>query len=148
TYRLLKGVPGRSYGLAIARRLGLPDHIIAHAEAALPEGERDVGRLLLELEAKEQRLAELTADLDAQLAKTGALQDDLDRRERDLQRREKDAERRARQQARDLLMQSRSEVEAAIRQVREAADENAVEVAAHAARRRVEEAAQRQRERV
>src|SRR5690606_16441493 len=50
TYRLLKGVPGRSYGLAIARRLGLPNEVLRGAEAALPQGERDVGKLLLELE--------------------------------------------------------------------------------------------------
>src|SRR5690606_1632390 len=60
---------------------------------------------------------------------------------------EKDAERRARQQARDLLLQSRAEVEEAIRGVREAADEADLESAARAARRRVEEAARRQRER-
>src|SRR5690606_12840787 len=28
TYRLLKGVPGRSYGLAIARRLGFPEPVL------------------------------------------------------------------------------------------------------------------------
>src|SRR5690606_26612911 len=36
TYRLLKGVPGRSFGLAIARRLGMSPEILAEAEAALP----------------------------------------------------------------------------------------------------------------
>src|SRR2546422_7787342 len=29
TYRLLKGVPGRSYGLAIAQRLGVPADVLA-----------------------------------------------------------------------------------------------------------------------
>ena len=64
TYRLQKGVPGRSYGLAIARRLGLPLAVLERAEAHLPEGERDIGRLLLELEAKEQRLTEANIRLD------------------------------------------------------------------------------------
>src|SRR5256886_9594708 len=32
TYRLLKGVPGRSYGLAIARRLGIPPDVLDMAE--------------------------------------------------------------------------------------------------------------------
>lgn len=147
TYRLLKGVPGRSYGLAIARRLGLPAAVLDRAEQALPEGERDVGRLLLELEAKEQQVTSLQADLDRELARVGELSEELERREREMHRREKDAERRARQQARDLLMQSRTEVEAAIREVRGAADEAALDEAARAARRRVEEAARRQLER-
>ena len=34
TYRLLKGVPGRSYGLAIARQLGVPADVLREAEGA------------------------------------------------------------------------------------------------------------------
>jgi DNA mismatch repair protein MutS2 len=148
TYRLVKGIPGRSYGLAIARRLGMAENVLEHAESALPQGERDVARLLLDLEAKEQRLSEGTVQLDRQMAETTALREELERRERDLKERERDAERRARQQARDLLLRSRAEVEAAIQEVRGAADADKLEEAARAARRRVEEAASRQRERV
>lgn len=146
SYRLVKGLPGRSYGLAIARRLGLPPHVLETAEQSLPQGERDVAKLLLDLEAKEQRASSLQVELDRRLAETEALHDRLEEREAELKRKEKDAERRARQQARDLLLQSRAEVEAAIREVRGAADAEALEEAARAARRRVEEAASRQRE--
>jgi len=147
TYRLLKGLPGRSYGLAIARRLGMAESVLAHAEASLPQGERDVARLLLDLEAKEQRVSDSSAALDRQLAETRALREALEERERALREREKDAERRARQQARDLLLKSRAEVEAAIADVRGAADTAQLDEAARGARRRVEEAASRQRER-
>jgi DNA mismatch repair protein MutS2 len=146
TYRLVKGVPGRSYGLAIARRLGFPDGVLATAEATLPQGERDVARLLLELEAKEQRLDAATAALEAERARTEALREQMEAREAGLKQREVDAERRARQQARDLLLQARAEVEAAIAGVRGAADQAALDEAAKAARRRVEEAAKKQRE--
>ena len=148
TYRLLKGVPGRSYGLAIARRLGMPTAVLEEAEAALPQGERDVGRLLLELEAKEQRAAETAVHLERELAETRRRAAELETREIELREREKDAERRARQQARDLLMHARKEVEAAIGEVRAVASEAELEEAARAARRRVEEAASAQRERV
>ncbi|HET8654828.1 MAG TPA: endonuclease MutS2 [Longimicrobiaceae bacterium] len=147
TYRLVKGLPGRSYGLAIARRLGMPAPVLADAEAVLPQGERDVAKLLLELEAEEKRVSDLDLRLTARLAETERLRERLEAREREMARREKDAERRARQQARDLLLRSRQEVEAAIAQVRGAADAEALEGVARAARRRVEEAAQRQRER-
>lgn len=146
TYRLLKGVPGRSYGLAIARRLGLEPRLLAEAEATLPQGERDVAKLLLELEAKEQRFADQNDLLARRLAETEALRETLEARERELKEKERDAERRARQQARDLLLQSRAEVEAAIREVRGAADAAQLDDAARVARRRVEEAATRQRE--
>ncbi len=72
TYRLVKGIPGRSYGLAIARRLGMAPSVLEHAESALPQGERDVARLLLDLEAKEQRLSEATVALDRQLAESAS----------------------------------------------------------------------------
>ena len=146
TYRLLKGIPGRSYGLAIARRLGLEPRLLEDAEATLPQGERDVARLLLDLEAKEQRFADQTAALERSLAETAALREQMEARERDLKQRERDAERRARQQARDLLLQARAEVEAAIRDVRAAGDAEKLDEAARAARRKVEEAALRQRE--
>jgi len=147
TYRLVKGIPGRSYGLAIARRLGMAPSVLEHAESAMPQGERDVARLLLDLEAKEQRLSEATIALDRQLAETRALREALEERERSLKEKERDAERRSRQQARDLLLRSRAEVEAAIQEVRGVADAAQLEEAARAARRRVEEAATRQRER-
>jgi DNA mismatch repair protein MutS2 len=146
TYRLLKGIPGRSYGLAIARRLGLEPRLLAEAESTLPQGERDVAKLLLELEAKEQRFADQNDLLARRLAETEALREALEAREVELKQKERDAERRARQQARDLLLQSRAEVEAAIREVRGAADAAQLDDASRAARRRVEEAATRQRE--
>ena len=46
TYRFLKGVPGRSYGLAIARRLGVGSDILADAEARVPDAERRLDALL------------------------------------------------------------------------------------------------------
>jgi DNA mismatch repair protein MutS2 len=147
TYRLVKGLPGRSYGLAIARRLGLPGAVLERAESTLPQGERDVAKLLLDLEAKEQRLSSETLSLEARLRETESLKAELEERTRELARREKDAERRARQQARDLLLKSRAEVEEAIREVRGAADAAQLDEAARAARRRVEEAASRQKER-
>jgi DNA mismatch repair protein MutS2 len=145
TYRMVKGRPGRSYGIAIAQRLGLDVEVVEEAETYLPEGERDIGRLLLDLEAREKEVARLQSELDAGLARTRGLEEELDGRERALSTREKDAERRARQQARDLLLQARREVEEAIQTARTAGASGAeAEDAARAARRRVEEAASRQ----
>jgi DNA mismatch repair protein MutS2 len=147
TYRLLVGMPGRSYGLAIARRLGLPPRLLEEAEAALPEGERDVGRLLLELEARERQLTERLAEVEARERESADRLAQAEKRQAELSARAEDAERRARQQARDLLLAARQEVEQAIQEVRGAASSSeALEEAARGARRRVEEAARRQRE--
>jgi DNA mismatch repair protein MutS2 len=149
TYRLQKGVPGRSYGLAIARRLGLPPALLADAEAALPRGERAAGQLLEELESKERAVSAALADATRQREQGGALQSELEERQAELSRREREAERRARQQARDILLGAREEVETVIRELREAAHGgvSAVEAAARDARRRVEARVRAQTER-
>ena len=149
TYRLLKGVPGRSYGLAIARRLGLPADLLEAAESALPESERDAGQLLAELEGKDRALAAAVSEAAREARRATSLREELEKREESLRRREKEAERRARQQARDLLLNAREEVETVIRELREAAltGEDAVEEAAREARRRVEQRARREAER-
>lgn len=147
TYRLIKGIPGRSYGLAIARRLGLPEAVLERAESLLPQGEREVGQLLVELEEKERLAAEALAAAESARAEAVEFRRELDEREHRVRKREREAERRARQQARDLLLGARAEVEAAIAELRAAAEEVSLDEAARRARRRVEKAARRQAER-
>jgi DNA mismatch repair protein MutS2 len=49
-YRLKPHTIGQSYGLAVARRLGLPDEIVAAAEAVLPAGTAELAEALNRLE--------------------------------------------------------------------------------------------------
>ncbi len=152
TYRLLKGVPGRSYGLAIAKRLGFPEEILRRANEFLPEQERRLERLLLELEEKERVMQSTLDEADRERREALTLRKNVEEREHNVRKREQEAERRARQQARDMLLAAREEVEAAVRELRamatEGMDEAAVDDAVRLARRRVEEAAQAQTERM
>ncbi|MBI4876603.1 MAG: Smr/MutS family protein [Acidobacteria bacterium] len=59
TYVLRLGAPGKSAGLDIAGRLGVPRSIIDRARAAMTTGERDLARLIGELH---QRLAGLSEE--------------------------------------------------------------------------------------
>ena len=151
TYRLLKGIPGRSYGLAIARRLGFPEELLARAESFVPKQERDAAHLLLELEVKERGMAEALAEAEVARREALELRRTVEEREHTIRQRERDTERRSRQQARDLLLAARQEVEDVIRELREAAlsaqDSGAFEQAVHEARRRVEERARNHAER-
>lgn len=148
TYRLRKGVPGRSYGLAIARRLGFPGYVLERAEAAVPGAERRLSALLEEVESKERTLAAVLSEAESARASANRLQSQLREREASLESRERSAERRARQQAKDLLLEARSEVEAAIRELKDAAatagSAKDLDDAVRRARRRVEERAQAQ----
>ena len=57
TYRLLIGVPGGSNALHIARRLGLPEQVLARSSTFLTEGQRQLSELMLGLEAERQKSA-------------------------------------------------------------------------------------------
>ncbi len=150
TYQLLKGRPGRSYGLAIARRLGLPSEILDRAEGHLPREEARMEDLLAALERKEKEASILVDSLSKERARARRLSDELRGREEDLESREKTAETRAKEEARRLLLEARQEVEAAIQEVRAVGEEalkdgDVLEETSRNARRRVEEAARRHR---
>lgn len=72
TYELVLGVPGRSYALAIARRLELGEEILARAEALLPQGGRledlleELERERLTLEEEKQRLEALLKEVEGE----------------------------------------------------------------------------------
>lgn len=140
TYRLIKGIPGRSYGISIARRLQLPEDVLANAEARLPTGERDVNALLAELENREQRLRETEKETAVIAEDARARARRVAERERSVKDRERNAERDARREARRVLLDARDQVEQTIRELREAA-EAASEEAAREARRKIEQLA-------
>src|SRR2546422_6807372 len=66
TYRLLKGVPGRSYGLAIARRLGIAGDVLRSEEhtSELQSRLHLVCRLLLEKKKKKKQLIQTDSRAD------------------------------------------------------------------------------------
>jgi len=143
TYRLLKGVPGRSYGLAIARRLGIAPEVLQIAERAVPGAERALDALLAsveararELDAKEQELAARDAGVRGDAERLDTRGAELAARERDVQARAQTLEREAREQARAYLLEARKKVEAALGRARAAVDE----ATAREARRLVEKA--------
>ena len=143
TYRFVKGVPGRSYGLAIARRLGIAGEILSDAEARVPDAERNLDALLAAVEERGREARETQARLEQREAELEALgarltaQDDRQRaREAELKRLEKDADRAGRRQARQYLMDARRLVEEALGAARAA---GTAEEAAREARRMVEQ---------
>ncbi|MBM4185181.1 MAG: endonuclease MutS2, partial [Gemmatimonadetes bacterium] len=147
TYRLVKGRPGRSYGLAIARRLGFPGEVLDHAESYRDQGGAQMDELLELLERHEREARELAAQLDHERKEAERLRADVDSRARSLREAELTADARAREDARKLLLEARAEVEEAIRAVRGAAEAGQpIEEVAREARRKVEQAAGRLRD--
>jgi DNA mismatch repair protein MutS2 len=150
TYQLQKGRPGRSYGLAIAQRLGFPAGLLELAKEHLPKDEARMEDLLATLERREMEASSLTSALSSDQAAYQRLQEELREKEAELRDRERNAEERARKEARQLLMDARKEVEEAIEEVRSVAgelvgDAEALDEVTRKARRRVEGAAQQQK---
>jgi DNA mismatch repair protein MutS2 len=149
TYRLIKGRPGRSYGLAIARRLGFPEDVLERAEAHLDDGTVQMEELLARLEHGEREVARLIDELGRERARTQSLHSDVERRASTLREAERTAENRARSDARRLLLEARADVEEAIRAMRTAVTEGeSLDAAARTARQKVEQAARRHRKAV
>jgi len=72
TYKLVVGLPGKSAGLDIAARLGMPESIMRRARESMSDRERDIAQFLSELHrrndeaaARERRLEEMQASLAA-----------------------------------------------------------------------------------
>lgn len=142
TYRFTKGIPGRSYGLAIARRLGVDRDVLAAAEALVPEAERELDRLLATVEARRQALEQSeallrdrVAEVDRREAVALVAAETHGIREAALRQQERQATRDQARQAKAYLLAARKRVEQALALASAAADQ----AAAKEARRLVEE---------
>ena len=120
TYRLIKGIPGRSYGISIARRLGLREDVLDRAEERVPKGERDVNRLLADLEVREAELTARERDVALGQESVQARAHRLAEREQRVKQREREIEKESRAGARRYLLDARAEIERTIRELREA----------------------------
>jgi DNA mismatch repair protein MutS2 len=142
TYRLTKGIPGRSYGISIARRLQLPADVLARAEERIPADERRITALLADLEAREKSLSALEKETGEIAEETQRRSRRLAERERNVRERERELEQSSRKEARQYLLEARAEVEQTIRELKAASEQN--QDAAREARKRVEELANEQ----
>jgi DNA mismatch repair protein MutS2 len=143
TYRLIKGIPGRSYGISIARRLRLPEHVVERAEERLPQHERDIAALIESLERREGELGARETEAAAILDDARRRVADIAKRERAVRERERTAERAARQDARRYLLDARAEIDRTIKSLKSQGAEG-IDEAAREARKRAEELAAKQ----
>jgi DNA mismatch repair protein MutS2 len=135
TYRLLKGIPGRSYGLSIARRLRMPAAIMERADARVPDAERSAAALLEDLERRQRELDAREKEVEERNEAYAARAERVAEKEQKVRARERELEREAREASRKYVLDARREIEAAIAALKKAAgEENAF--AAEAAKAR------------
>ena len=136
TYHLVMGVPGRSYALAIARHLGLPESVVEQAEALVGSEHRDAERLLSQLQQERKKLAGVASE--AERERSGA-----ERLRRELEDRLADVGRRQDEMIDETQRELRREAEEMRRELRRI-ERDARLAGHHAAARRAAEGARRQ----
>lgn len=107
TYRLTLGVPGRSWALTIAQRLGLPEGLLQRARAFLSPERRRLEALLAQVQQERRALRQRQQEVDMALAQANALrqrlQEELARLEEDKARILEEVRQRIQQEADALL---------------------------------------------
>lgn len=78
TYRLTMGVPGRSYAMSIAARLGLPNDIMDDANSLMEPQHRRFEDWLTELQGQRDQLLERLEEADHNRAQTEGLRQNLE----------------------------------------------------------------------
>jgi DNA mismatch repair protein MutS2 len=116
TFRLKDGVPGRSYALDIAARIGMPDAVLSRARSLMTEGSLGLEETVRNLQEREQALERASRELEE-------TRQELERAKLDLEERA-DAERAAAEaltrRERELAVRSREAIDQAVREARNA----------------------------
>jgi DNA mismatch repair protein MutS2 len=124
TFRLKDGVPGRSYALDIAARIGLPDEILVRARSLMNESSLGLEETLRNLQTREQALERASQDLEQTRIELEEAKQELEVRTDA----EKSATEALTRRERELAMRSREAIDAAVRDAREAISEIVREV--------------------
>lgn len=117
-YRVRLGLPGKSYGLEIAGRLGLSPSLLTRARAFLTEGERRTQDLLETLEADRREVEGLKAELGRERERVSRLSGQLEELWMTLRGEVKALRRKAREEAKALLLEIRREGERLLQDLR------------------------------
>jgi DNA mismatch repair protein MutS2 len=110
------GIPGKSYGLIMAKRYGLAPQVVAHAEKYLAQQQASVEQqTLLKLQAELQEITSLKQSLLEQQAALVSKQKVLDQQSKQLQLKEAHLKETQQAEQANLLAETLSKVDAAIK---------------------------------
>ncbi len=126
TYRFRIGIPGSSYALEIAKRIGLAQEVIDESRVRVGRQKERLEGLILELEAKIQQYQNLTAAADVKETEYRGLAKLYQERMETLRREERQLKRKAAEEAKEILRSANSAVEQAIREIKKSQAETAV----------------------
>jgi DNA mismatch repair protein MutS2 len=110
TYRFILGRPGRSYGLDMAARLGVPDGVVRDARSRLTSDEADLDRLLQQVEEDARKLRSERQQAEQDLAAALRLKSEAKQLLSNASEDMRTAKAKARQEAREVLADLRQKL--------------------------------------
>jgi DNA mismatch repair protein MutS2 len=96
SYRLIMGVPGRSYAIHVARNLGLPEKVLEEAEAMLDPRRAEAESLLNQIQREREAVSEAKQKAEQDALAAEAARKDLEARLRQVERQQEDLVQRTR----------------------------------------------------
>ena len=127
TYRFKLGLPGSSYALEIAQRLGIDEAIIIHARGMLGEQKAKLEQLILELENRSQLLEQKLSHADAEIKKYKELSAMFEHKLQDLNKEVREVKKKAIEEAKSIIERASSTVENTVREIKsQQADREAI----------------------
>ncbi len=118
-YVLQVGIPGSSFSFEVARKIGLPDAIIAYARDLIGQKQVDVDDLILKLEKQEQQIRSRDAALASREKEVEELQRKYKSLSSELEKNKKEIITKAKEEASSILRETNREIEKTIRHIRE-----------------------------
>lgn len=140
TYKLRPGLPGSSFAIELASRIGLPENIVAEAKGKIGSGERELSSLLARLGEKERFLEQKSQELQKLETRLSADAEALGLAQESFKQFEKEKRKKVLEEAALYVRQARREMEALLDAVKKQAKEKgALEQARRQAAARLQE---------
>ena len=118
TYRFKIGLPGSSYALEIAQRLGMDEKIVSNARSMLGEQKAKLEQLILDLENRSQLYEQKLSTTDAEIKKYKELSQQYETKLQQLNSEIREVKRKAISEAKSIVDQASSTIENAVREIK------------------------------
>jgi DNA mismatch repair protein MutS2 len=119
SYRFRPDLPGSSYALEIAKRIGLPETVVSRSRSLMGSQANRLEELVLELEQQMDRNSEQKKDLEEEMMIATELRQQCEAQNARLKEETKTLRRKAAKEASAIVEQANAVVERAIRTIRE-----------------------------
>jgi len=119
SYEFRVGLPGASYAIDIARRLGLPEDVVARASSLLGEQEKDLSAMLKELDERLESLRKRESEAERHRMSASELEEFYRGQMKKFEAKESERKKEALAEAERIVTGTRREMERLVREIRE-----------------------------